>query len=228
MNYYFRVSFNFKVILYVGENHSNYRDLDPLSVHDVRCSNFRFPCISVREWFAALLQWRYLGQPALLPFPWLLFNMLHSPFHSTPSHVTDLRCSFYKPFALRVQGTAGLSGLWWETDHFFWAGWGCAIFWGVSCFLTLRLCMIFFLVSKYLVQDVKRMTWILESTWSFVCLFVCLFFPWLSLHDFFFFSSFCSSFYAGPLVLNLFFWKLPNPPPCRIVFYALGKEFQPL
>ena len=35
-----------------------------------------------------------------------LSNWLHSPLHSTPSHVTDPRCSFYKPSALRVQGTA--------------------------------------------------------------------------------------------------------------------------
>ena len=32
--------------------------------------------------------------------------LLHSLFHSIPSHVTDPRCSFYKPYALRVQGTA--------------------------------------------------------------------------------------------------------------------------
>ena len=32
--------------------------------------------------------------------------LLHSLFHSIPSHVTDPRCSFYKPYALLVQGIA--------------------------------------------------------------------------------------------------------------------------
>lgn len=35
-----------------------------------------------------------------------LSNSLHSLLHSILSHVTDPRCSFYKPYALRVRGTA--------------------------------------------------------------------------------------------------------------------------
>ena len=140
----------------------------------------------------------------LLPGSCSLCNRLSSLFHSTLSHVTDPRCSFYKPCALRVQGTAETVRLqlfkvyyqacdYRRTIIFFERG-GVGNFLGHELFSHLWVVHEFFLVgnslSKYFLRS---QTQDLDSTKR---LLVC-----------FLFSRFCGNIYI--------FGNYPPHPPSR-------------